>query len=164
MVSEKIRHISVLHINADCTINFEEVEKFEPISKGRICQDGDIIFSKLNPRIPRMAVVPSRPYNTVCSNEFEIMRAKQGVDAYTLCFLLRTENVRNQIENLTSGTSSSHSRIKQEQLAEIMIPIPRSKKKKEEYRKANAIIKEAVEQIYSAENSILEQLSILENV
>ena len=164
MVSKKIRHISVLHINADCTINFEEVEKFEPISKGRTCQDGDIIFSKLNPRIPRMAVVPSRPYNTVCSNEFEIMRAKQGVDAYTLCFLLKTENVRNQIENLTSGTSSSHSRIKQEQLADIMIPIPKSKRKKEEYRKANAIIKEAIEQIYSAENSILEQLSILENV
>lgn len=164
MVSERICHISVLHINADCTINFEEVEKFEPISKGRTCREGDIIFSKLNPRIPRMAVVPIRPYNMVCSNEFEIMRAKQGVDAYTLCFLLRTESVKNQIENLTSGTSSSHSRIKQEQLAEIMIPIPKSKKKKEEYREANTIIKEAVELIYSAERSLLEQLDILSNV
>ena len=164
MVSDRIRHISVLHINADCTINFEEVEKFEPISKGRTCQEGDIIFSKLNPRIPRMAVVPDRPYNMVCSNEFEIMRSKGVVDVHTLCFLLRTENVKNQIENLTSGTSSSHSRIKQEQLAEIMIPVPKSKKKKEEYYNANAIIKESISLIYSAEKNILDQLNILSKI
>lgn len=164
MVSEKIRHISVLHINADCTINFEEVEKFEPISKGRTCQEGDIIFSKLNPHIPRMAVVPDRPYNMVCSNEFEIMRSKGGVDAHILCFLLRTENVKNQIENLTSGTSSSHSRIKQEQLAEIMIPVPKSKKKKEEYCKANVIIKKSIDLIYSAEKNISDQLNILSKI
>lgn len=164
MVSKTIRHISVLHINTDCTINFEEVEKFEPISKGRSCQAGDIIFSKLNPRIPRMAVVPDRPYSMVCSNEFEIMRTKNVVDEYTLCFLLKTENVRNQIENLTSGTSSSHSRIKQEQLANIMIPIPKSKNKKEEYHKANVIIKDAIEQIYAAQNNVSEQFHILENI
>lgn len=161
MVSDSIRHISVLHINADCTINFDEVEKFQPISKGRFCQEGDLIFSKLNPRIPRMAVVPKRSYEMVCSNEFEIMRAKGEVDVHTLCFLLRTENVKNQIENLTSGTSSSHSRIKQEQLAEIMIPVPKSKKKKEEYKRANTQIKRSIEMIYEAENSIMKQLRIL---
>lgn len=161
MVSGNIRHISVLHINADCTINFEEVEKFEPISKGRTCQEGDILYSKLNPHIPRMAVVPNKSYKMVCSNEFEIMRTKPGVDTHTLCFLLKTESVRNQIENLTSGTSSSHSRIKQEQLAEIMIPIPKSKKKQEEFHRANAIIKEAIESIYLAEKNLSEQLNIL---
>lgn len=164
MVSDSIKHISVLHINADCTINFDEVERFEPISKGRSCQEGDLIFSKLNPRIPRMAVVPRREYEMVCSNEFEIMRIKGEVDVHTLCFLLRTENVKNQIENLTSGTSSSHSRIKQEQLAEIMIPVPKSKKKKEEYKLANERIKSSIEMIYKAENTITEQLQILSQV
>lgn len=161
IVSDKIKHISVLHINADCTINFDEVEKFEPISKGRLCQEGDLIFSKLNPRIPRMAVVPKRNYEMVCSNEFEIMRTKGEIDTHTLCFLLRTENVKKQIENLTSGTSSSHSRIKQEQLAEIMIPVPKSKKKKEEYKRANDAIKSSIALIYDAENNIMEQLKIL---
>lgn len=164
MVSKTIRHISVLHINADCTINFEEVEKFEPISRGRICQEGDIIYSKLNPHIPRMAVVPNKSYDMVCSNEFEIMRAKPGIDTHTLCFLLKTESVRNQIENLTSGTSSSHSRIKQEQLAEILIPVPKSHKKKEEFRKANIIIKKAIESIYLAEKNLSEQLNILTEI
>lgn len=164
MVSDSIRHISVLHINADCTINFDEVERFEPISKGRSCQEGDLIFAKLNPRIPRMAVVPRREYEMVCSNEFEIMRTKGEVDVHTLCFLLRTENVKNQIENLTSGTSSSHSRIKQEQLAEIMIPVPKSKKKKEEYKQANEQIKKSIEMIYEAENNIGNQLKLLSKI
>lgn len=162
MVSDKIRHISVLHINADCTINFEEVEKFEPISKGRTCENGDLIFSKLNPRIPRMAVVPKRSYGMVCSNEFEIMRAKDNVDIYTLCFLLRTESVKKQIENLTSGTSSSHSRIKQEQLADILIPIPKNEKKKKEFSNINAIIEKSVSNIYEAEGKITEQMKMLD--
>lgn len=164
MVSDTIRHISVLHINADCTINFDEVERFEPVSKGRSCKEGDLIFAKLNPRIPRMAVVPHRQYEMVCSNEFEIMRPKGDIDVYTLCFLLRTENVKKQIKNLTCGTSSSHSRIKQEQLAEIMIPVPKSKKKMEEYKRANEKIKKSIEMIYEAENNIMKQLQILSQV
>ena len=162
MVSDRIRHISVLHINADCTINFEEVEKFRPTSKGRACEMGDLIFSKLNPRIPRMAVVPKRNYSMVCSNEFEIMRAKDNVDVYTLCFLLRTDSVKKQIENLTSGTSSSHSRIKREQLADILIPIPKNAKRKMEYSKINGIIEDSISQIYTAESRITEQMKILD--
>lgn len=164
MVSDKIKHISVLHINPDCTINFDEVEQFEPISKGRSCQDGDLIFSKLNPSIPRMAIVPKKEYSMVCSNEFEIMRTKGEIDAYTLCFLLRTENVQNQIEHLTSGTSSSHSRIKQEQLAEIMIPVPKSKQKMLEYKQANEQIKKSIDMIYEAKNNIKKQLKLLSGI
>lgn len=164
MVSDKIRHISILHINDDCTINFDEVEKFKPVSKGRECKEGDLIFSKLNPRISRMAVVPDWQYDMVCSNEFEIMRTKGIVDSYTLCFLLRTDNVKNQIENLTSGTSSSHSRIKQEQLAEIMISIPRSSEKKQEFYRVNKEIKESIETIYRAEQNISKQLKFLSSL
>ena len=92
------------------------------------------------------------------------MRIKSDIDVYTLCFLLRTENVKNQIDNLTSGTSSSHSRIKREQLAEIMIPTPKSKRKKEEYKKINDIIKDSIAMIYDAENNIMEQLRSLSQV
>ena len=100
----------------------------------------------------------------VCSNEFEIMRTKGEIDAYTLCFLLRTENVQNQIEHLTSGTSSSHSRIKQEQLAEIMIPVPKSKQKMLEYKQANEQIKKSIDMIYEAKNNIKKQLKLLSGI
>jgi len=164
MVSEKIKHISVLHINADCTINFEEVEKFNPISKGRQCYPGELLFSKINPRIPRMAVVPQRDTQLVCSNEFEIMRSKGIIGMYALCFLLRTESVMNQIENLTSGTSSSHSRIKREQLADILIPIPVSEKAINAMVEIDKNLEAAVNHIYSAEDQIANCFSTLNHI
>lgn len=164
MVSEEIKHISVLHINPDCTINFNEVEKFVPVSKGRTCEAGDLIFSKINPRIPRMAVVPEKEYKLVCSNEFEILKPKNGINVYTLCFLLRTDNVKIQIESMTSGTSSSHSRIKREQLGEILVPVPVGEKENSVIEKMGTELRNAIQDIYTAESVIIKQLEQLESV
>ncbi len=164
MVSDTIKHISVLHINADCTINFDEVDSFSPVSKGRQCYQGELLFSKINPRIPRMAVVPQRDTQLVCSNEFEIMRSKGIIGMYALCFLLRTNSVMSQIENLTSGTSSSHSRIKREQLADILIPIPVSDAAKEMIAEINRKLESSIIQIYTAESQISTSMSFLNNL
>ncbi len=164
MVSDNIKHISVLHVNGNCTINFNEVMKFKPVSKGRECQEGDLIFSKINPRIPRMAVIPKQKYKMVCSNEFEIMRPITDIDVYTLCFLLRTENVMVQIESMTSGTSSSHSRIKREQLGDILLPIPTSKEQKRQIFEMGKKLESSVLKIYEGENVITEQLQYLEQI
>ena len=164
MVSESIKHISVLHVNANCTINFNEVIKFTPISKGRECEEGDLIFSKINPRIPRMAVVPKQNYKMVCSNEFEIIRPTTDIDAYTLCFLLRTENVMVQIDSMTSGTSSSHSRIKREQLGEILIPVPVGSKQKKKISDMGRKLEKAIHEIYNSEEEITTQMLYLEEI
>ena len=161
MVSDSIKHISVLHVNPDCTINFHEVESFIPVSKGRTCEPEDIIFSKINPRIPRMAVVPKKDYELVCSNEFEILRAKECIDPYTLCLLLKTEKVQGQIESMTSGTSSSHSRIKREQLEEILVPVPNNDSDLEKIRHLGNAIALATHNIYDAENIINSNFEIL---
>ena len=165
MVSDNIKHISVLHINPNCTINFNEVYNFNPVSKGRICKQGDILFSKINPRIPRMAVIPKQDTTLVCSNEFEIMTLKKdsNIDAYALCFLLKTKNVQSQIANLTSGTSSSHNRIKREQLSNILIPIPQTKGELNKYKNLNNILKKAIDNIYKSELDINNQLTALES-
>lgn len=164
MVSDTIRHISVLHINPDCTIDFGEVEKFRPVSKGRQCFAGELIFSKINPRIPRMAVIPERDKELVCSNEFEIMRSRGIIGMHTLCFLLKTESVRNQIENLTSGTSSSHSRIKREQLADILIPVPASKEAEVQFEEIDAKLKDAIARVYCAEGQIMDSFHLLDQL
>lgn len=163
-VSANIKHISVLHVNSDCTINFREVEKYKPLSKGRKCEEGDLIFSKINPRIPRMAIVPKNKYKLVCSKEFEIMRPKQGIDIYTLCFLLRTKNVILQIEDLTSGTSSSHSRIKKEQLENIEIPVPVKNEAIERFKKSNKKLKETIELRYKADKIMMNEMKHLEEI
>ncbi len=164
MVSDTIKHISVLHINANCTIAFDEVDKFVPVSKGRECYQGELIFSKINPRIPRMAVIPKRDIRLVCSNEFEIMKSKGLIDMHVLCFLLKTKMVMSQIESLTAGTSSSHSRIKREQLADILIPIPNNEITKESMSRIGVILNDSVDQIYKAEDAINTNMLLLNKI
>lgn len=164
MASDKIKHISVLHINADSTINFEEVMKFSPVSKGKECMAGDLIFSKINPRIPRMAVVPESEYSLVCSTEFEIMKPRNGIDPYLLCFLLKTDYVSEQIKGMVSGTSSSHGRIKREQLREILIPLPTDEERKQCMENIALELKKTVGIIYSGEKNLQEQIEQLENM
>lgn len=163
-VSTNVRHISVLHINSDCTINFREVEKYNPISKGRRCEEGDLIFSKINPRISRNAIVPKKKYELVCSNEFEIMKPKNGIDIYTLCFILQTKCVISQIENLTSGTSSSHCRIKREQLQNIIIPFPVEAEMIEKFNKVNKKLKQTIDLRYKADKIMIEEIKYLESI
>ena len=164
MVSDTVKHISVLHVNADCTIAFDEVETFYPVSKGRECYPEELIFSKINPRIPRMAVIPYRDTDLVCSNEFEIIKSKGIIGMYALCFLLKTENVMNQIENLTSGTSSSHSRKKREQLADILIPIPVSEAAKQLVAEIDKELEAAIKLLYSAKDRITDRFSVLNDI
>ena len=161
---DRMVRLSKLHINADCTIDFDEVEKFNPVSKGRKCYPEELIFSKINPRIPRMAVIPYRNTDLVCSNEFEIMRSRGVIGMYALCFLLKTKNVMSQIENLTSGTSSSHNRIKREQLADILIPIPVSEEAKKLVAEVDRELEAAVKLIYTAESKISDKFAVLNNI
>lgn len=162
--SEFIKHISVLHVNNDGIIDFKQVEKFEPISKGRLCKQDEILFSKINPKIPRISVVPRYEKELVCSNEFEIMKVKADIGPFALCYALRTEYVAKQIEDLTSGTSSSHSRIKREQLADIKIIYPKSKKAKKIVYEINEKIKQALLTKYEMDNILNLEMLALNNL
>lgn len=162
--SEYVKHISILHINPDCTIDFQQVLSYNPVSKGRVCLKGDILFSKINPRIPRMTVVPEFNKELVCSNEFEIFQPIADIGAYAICFLLKTSYVAKQIEHLTSGTSSSHSRIKREQLMDIKIPFPVSDVARRELKEVDTLIKRSFEEKYIADNVLREQLDKLEQI
>jgi len=158
------KHISILHINPDSTIDFQEVLRYNPISKGRYCHAGDVLFSKINPRIPRTTVVPDFDKTLVCSNEFEIMQPCADVDAYSICLLLKSSYVSKQIENLTSGTSSSHNRIKREQLAQIMIPYPVTAEAKSNIKKIGEAIDLAFRKKYDADKALRQQAELLELV
>lgn len=119
--------ISVLHIIGDGVLDFEELQKYEPKTKGNVCFEGDILISKINPRIPRIIVVPKLDFPTTCSNEFEIITTKDGFDPYWVCFILLEKYSQDQIQSLTSGTSSSHNRIKSSELEIVKLPVPKTK-------------------------------------
>lgn len=123
-VDEHTRCISVLHVDNFGTINLQEVENYKPKYPGIICYPGEVLISKINPRIPRITVVPKIPYNLTCSVEFEILKPKEGLDPYMLLALLMSGLVQKQIKSLTSGTSASHNRVKSSELAMVEVPLP----------------------------------------
>lgn len=116
--------ISVLHVINGDMLSLEELFEYNPKYPGFLCEAGDLLFSKINPRIPRMLIVPDLGVPLTCSTEFEIIKGKNGVSNEELKAILSLPVVQNQIINLTSGTSSSHNRIKSKDLANVIVPIP----------------------------------------
>lgn len=121
--------ISVLHVLNDDNLNIEELMSYKPMYPGIPCRPGDLLFSKINPRIPRLLVVPDLDFSLTCSTEFEILNSKTEINNYGIKLLLMLPSVQTQITHLTSGTSSSHNRIKSKDLANILIPLPRKNSK-----------------------------------
>ena len=124
------RCISVLHVIGDGLISFSGLMSYNPITRGNVCYPGDILISKINPRIPRVMVVPALEFPTTCSTEFEIITPRDGIDPYWVAYMLYEDVVQDQIQSLTSGTSSSHSRIKTRDLERVIIPVPSTVRKR----------------------------------
>jgi hypothetical protein len=124
IIPENSKCISILHVS-DENLNIEELLTYNPKYQGLVCKPGDLLFSKINPRIPRALVVPSLDFPLTCSSEFEIMNSRCELSNYAVKILLMLPSVQTQINTLTSGTSSSHNRIKARDLSNILLPIPR---------------------------------------
>lgn len=101
-------------------------------------------------------MVPDLGFPLSCSTEFEVMRAKDPLSAYELMILLLSSHAQSQIQSLTSGTSSSHNRIKTEQLLNILLPIPNRKNKVpycnfiKEFKEAHLSLINASEKLYGS--------------
>lgn len=120
------RCISVLHVREDGCIDLQAVQGYRPTTACARCRPGDVLLSKINPRIMRVCVVPTLPWGIGCSSEFAVLRMrKAGLSEWAMLLLLRSEIVQAQIRTLTSGTSSSHNRIKDRDLAAIRVPVPK---------------------------------------
>lgn len=127
---QETKCISVLHVSDFGSLNISELLHYSPKTPGKHCQPGDLLFSKINPRIPRALVVPNLPFDLTCSTEFEVLRPKSGRSPHEIMLLLLSSMAQNQIRALTSGTSSSHNRIKTKELLSIKLAIPGTKSPK----------------------------------
>ncbi|MCX5785839.1 MAG: N-6 DNA methylase [Elusimicrobia bacterium] len=165
--STETKCISVLHIGNNGYLNVQELMQYNPKYPGQQCQPGDILFSKINPRIPRALVVPELNFPLACSSEFEVMRPKDLVSAYAVMALLLSPFVQIQIQALTSGTSSSHNRIKTAQLKDVLLPIPKKGTRKwlrfskivEKFKQSSVLLNKSAFEIYSTSNGLCELLA-----
>lgn len=124
LADEQNRCISILHVREDGWIDVQAVEDYRPVTPCMRCRTGDVLLSKINPRILRIAVVPAMPWRLGCSPEFAVLRCKPMVTSWELVLLLRSLFVQAQLCSLTSGVSPSHNRIRTKELGTTLIPIP----------------------------------------
>lgn len=116
--------IGVLHVIGEGVLDVAGIKGYRPITPGLPVEAGEVIVSRINPRIPRVAVVPDLGRRLLCSSEYEILRARDGVSPYALAFALLSPFAQEQIQSLTAGTSASHSRIKPERIYDVLVPKP----------------------------------------
>lgn len=114
--------ISVLHIVGEGVLDISGIKNYSPITPGLPIEPGEVLVSRINPRIPRVAVVPDLGKRTLCSAEYEILTPNPDVSPYTLAFLLLCPIVQEQLQSMTAGTSASHNRIKPGKMYDVLVP------------------------------------------
>lgn len=144
--------ISVLHVIGEGVLDLPSVLTYRPITPGVPVRPGQVIVSRLNPRIPRVLVVPDLGAPLLCSSEFEVLEPRDGVSPYALAYLLLSGPAQGQIRSLTAGTSASHSRVHPDAIRSIAIPWPASEQSAfgdvvDAYEQANRDIIRAISKI-----------------
>jgi type I restriction enzyme M protein len=113
--------ISVLHIDDLGAVAWHEALAYRPSTPGQLAEPGDLIFSLLNPRKLRAAVIPEEFGAVLCSSEFGVFEPIYG-DPYEALVLLHHPLVRAQLAPLGRGTSSSRRRIGPGDLLDVLAP------------------------------------------
>jgi len=139
--------ISVLHLDDRSTVDWPAATSHRPQTPGTRCLPGDVIFSCINPRKSRVAVIPEDIVGEVlCSTEFAVLRPKPGVNPYLLTLALRTDLVRRQVIPLAHGTSSSRRRVNPRDLLSIYVPYSEDERQvllAEQFRQAAEMARQA---------------------
>jgi type I restriction-modification system DNA methylase subunit len=150
--SEGALFISVLHVIGEGVLDLQSVQQYKPVTPGRPIEPGNVIISRINPRIPRILVVPDLGAPLICSSEFEVLEPNEGVSPFALAFLLQSAPAQQQIQSLTSGTSASHARVHPDAIRSVPIPWPKSETDEFDelilsYENANRSIVEGISKI-----------------
>lgn len=102
-----------------------------------VFNEGDILFTRINPRISRVAIVPNIDAKGIVSKEVYNLQYIQNKyikyeSRYVICVLLQNELVKKQIIRLSTGSSSSRARVQKDDfLNDVYVPILTEKVQKE---------------------------------
>jgi type I restriction enzyme S subunit len=103
-----------------------EVEVGAEIKSSKyLVPEGCVLLSRLNPRFPRVWLpVLQGEHRAICSTEFLIAMPKAGISREYLYTLFNMDNFRLRFENLVTGTSGSHQRVKQGSFLDMWVVKP----------------------------------------
>ncbi|MBI2967732.1 MAG: restriction endonuclease subunit S [Bacteroidetes bacterium] len=97
------------------------------MSNKYLVPDNSILFSKLNPRIPRVWKINSHKsvHKKICSTEFLPLQVNEKLSTLDFIFyVLQTNSLLAEIKGKATGTSGSHQRIRPDDLLETEIFLP----------------------------------------
>lgn len=102
------------------------IELGATILSGKYCIDNStVLLSKLNPRIPRVWLpMPSGERRAITSTEFLGLKPKPGVTREFIYAKCCSEEFVAQFGSLAIGTSTSHQRVKPENLLAMPTTVP----------------------------------------
>lgn len=86
-------------------------------------QKNAVVFSLLNPRIPRFALVVGGD-NVVCSTEFAVMQPGPKMHENFLFVLASSDVFHQRVNSLANGTTKSRERVKSSDLENVSILLP----------------------------------------
>jgi type I restriction enzyme S subunit len=102
------------------------IELGATILSGKYCiDDSTVLLSKLNPRIPRIWLpVPSGQRRAITSTEFLGLKPRSGVTREFIYAKCCSDEFAGQFGSLAIGTSTSHQRVKPENLLAMPSAVP----------------------------------------
>ena len=115
-------HISVLDIDETGALNIVACASNAPATPGLRCQSGDLLISCMNPKIWRVAIVPSIEGKWTCSPECLVLRPKPGVQEWKVFLGLQHPHFSKAVQSLAKGTSSSRQRVPKDKVLGIALP------------------------------------------
>lgn len=81
-----------------------------------------VLISKLNPKSPRVWLIENIQEGTsVCSTEFIVLIPISPSDLRFLYFLLKSNEVKQRLADIATGTSSSHQRVRPEDVLNLEV-------------------------------------------
>ena len=120
---ERFEHFSIPAFDDGCT---PAVELGKTILSNKYCiDDCCVLLSKLNPRIPRIWLpAPSGMMRAVTSTEFLTLKPKPGFTREFIYAKCCADEFVGQFASLAIGTSTSHQRVKPENLLSMPSTVP----------------------------------------
>lgn len=90
-----------------------------------LVKSNSILVSKLNPRMPRIWAAGEVDEScSVCSTEFQVLVPKKKWNYNYVYFSFSSGEITDEMKSLVTGTSSSHQRVRPEDMLNLKIVIP----------------------------------------
>lgn len=101
-------------------------ERGETMKSGKLLIDQDsVLLAKLNPRIPRVWFArPDGVRRSVASSEFLVLTPRTGSALELIYATCRDPSFQSRLATMSGGTSTSHQRLKLDDLMRLPIPVP----------------------------------------